>query len=188
MPGRAPAAIVIAGCIATGIGIARMPQVAAVNPAKREGAPGRAAGVVPPRVRFAGIASVPATRGLVHLRFEVTNRGSAPLPYMGYLPQPGAAPPPDFGISPIYSLQYQRDGQWKPHRLGWCGTGTGPVRLEPGKTASFVVSVPPGDWEAMKAGITWYTSEERSQPQVAWSDAVPRARIRTRSAKATRRG
>jgi hypothetical protein len=130
-----------------------------------------------PRVRFTGVSSILPPRGSIHLQFEVENGADTPLPYAGYLPQPADRPNPAYSIHPIYTLQYERKGGWKPHPLGWCGTGTGPVRLSPQSKNTFLVTVPLDDWQALKAGITWYPSEDRNDPQVAWSDAVSRKRL-----------
>jgi len=151
-----------------------IPAAAAVSP------PPQPAVAVVPRVRFLGVSTTRPPRGQVHLQFQVENLAPVPLPYAGYRPGPQDRPGAGGSIAPLYSLQFERKGGWKPSRLGWCGTGTGPVRLEPQSKATFLLSVPLDDWKAMKAGLTWYPTEERQDPQVAWSDAVPRKRVAPR--------
>jgi hypothetical protein len=130
-----------------------------------------------PRVRFRGVSALPAGAESVNLEFEAENRTSKPIPYLGFVADPGTRPDPKARISPLYQVQFEREAGWKPHGIGWCGTGLGPVQLEPGKKATFIISVPLDNWQSVKAGLSWYPTTERQNAQVAWSEAVPRKSV-----------
>lgn len=137
-----------------------------------------------PRVRFRGVSPLPAGEGSVNLEFEAENTTSKPIPYVGFMPEPGQRPDRRARISPLYQVQFEREAGWRPHGIGWCGTGLGPVRLKPGKKATFIITVPLDNWQAVKAGLSWYPTATRQNAQVAWSESVSRKRVATaRSAK-----
>lgn len=134
----------------------------------------------PPVIRFVEGKPLPGALGLT---FEAANPNRTPMPYVGYTPDSFSGGLAGGVIAPIYRVEVSGDGKaWKPHPLGWCGTGIGPVSL-PGKgKGTFSVHVP-GDWAAVKVGLTWYQGGEPRTPNTAWSDPVTRKAAETPAAK-----
>lgn len=132
----------------------------------------------PPTIRVLGISPVFVGEDHRRIRFEAANPNDSPLPYSGYRAD-GFSPPLTKGvIAPHYHLEFRRDGAWKPHPIGWCGTGAGDVALPPGGRAEFSVTVPEDGWDAFKVGVDWFSSQERKgDPIIAWSDPVTRDEI-----------
>jgi hypothetical protein len=122
----------------------------------------------PPAVKLLRVAEGGA------LTFEVTNPNAAPLPYVGYLPESFDGGLKAGTIAPLYKLELLRDKAWKPHEMGWCGTGRGPVTLPAKGKVTFEVPPPGGEWEEFRVGLTWFGTAERKDPAVAWSKAVSR--------------
>jgi hypothetical protein len=122
----------------------------------------------PPAISFRGAAK----NGV--LVFEMSNPNAEPLPYLGYTPDSLEGGLPKGTIAPLYRVDVLRGKQWKPYRMGWCGTDLGDVSI-PGKgKATFAVGLPDGDWQRFRVGVTWYTTAGRKESGVAWSDAVSR--------------
>ncbi len=63
---------------------------------------------------------------------EASNPNKSPLMFVGYRPD-SFDPPIERGtMSPIHSIQFQRDGKWEEHPQGWCGTGIDGIELPKG--------------------------------------------------------
>jgi hypothetical protein len=84
------------------------------------------------------------------------NKGQS-LTFLGYKPDSFDPPIPKGQISPIYKIQLKQAGQWQDHPIGWCGTGMGAIPMAPQSEATFGVSVPDGDWQSVRVGVTWTT-------------------------------
>lgn len=131
-----------------------------------------------PKIRYREGSNRPAGEGHVTLVFEATNPDESPLPYIGYLADSYSPPIPDGEIAPIYRVEFRRDGAWTPHMLGFCGTGRGEVAIKPEGKATFTVVLPDEDWDAVRVGVTWYATPDRSGPtSAAWSEPVTREAI-----------
>jgi hypothetical protein len=124
----------------------------------------------PPVVKFVK-ASVEG--GSTHLTFEVINPNRSPLPYAGYTPESFSGGLKGGVIAPIYRIEVNDGKAWKSHFLGWCGTGIGPVSIPAKGKGTFEVSMP-GDWAAIKVGLTWYKTAERKEVEVTWSEPLTR--------------
>jgi hypothetical protein len=109
------------------------------------------------------------------LVFEVSNPNKQALPYIGYTSESFAGGLEKGTIAPIYKVELCQAKAWKEHRMGWCGTGKGPVSV-PGKgKATFTAHAPGGEWDEVRIGVTWYaTADRKGAATTAWSDAVTR--------------
>jgi hypothetical protein len=126
----------------------------------------------PPTIRFVGQDENGAAR------FEVQNPNAEPLPYVGYRANAFAPPLMAGTVAPLYSVEVLKGGKWTPHPIGWCGTGVGEVAIPARGKASFTVHLPDGDWEAMKAGLSWFKKAgPEGRPEAAWSPAVAREKV-----------
>jgi hypothetical protein len=131
-----------------------------------------------PKIRYREGSNRPVGEGHVMLVFEATNPNEMPLPYIGYLADSFSPPIPDGEIAPIYRVEFRRNGTWTPHTLGFCGTGRGEVAIKPDGKATFTVVLPDEDWDAVRVGLTWYATPDRSGPtSAAWSEPVAREAI-----------
>jgi hypothetical protein len=106
--------------------------------------------------------------------FEVSNPNKQPVPYAGYTSDSFEGGLEKGTIAPLYQVELRQGKAWKAHRMGWCGTGPGAVKV-PGKgKATFTVHAPPGAWDEIRVGLRWYTTAERKGGATAWTDAVTR--------------
>jgi hypothetical protein len=129
--------------------------------------------VEPPRIRFKGISSQPTGEGHVTLLFEAYNPNAEPLPYSGYVADSFSTPLTKEEIAPQYHIEYKRDGKWTRESLGWCGTGRGPVQLEPKTKPTFTVVVGKSGWEEVKVGVSWLPpGDQKGVYPIAWSAPV----------------
>ena len=67
----------------------------------------------------------------------LTNSTEAAIEFLGYGP-----------TSPLYGMDYLREGSWQEQAFGWCGTGLATQTLAPGQQATFQVHGPnePVNW------------------------------------------
>jgi hypothetical protein len=121
----------------------------------------------PPVVKFVGATKEGS------LTFEVINPNRSPMPYVGYTSESFSGGLKEGVIAPMYRIELNDGKAWKPHTLGWCGTGKGPVSI-PGKGKGTFTVHAPGDWSAIKVGVTWFKTAERKEPDVAFSEPVTR--------------
>ncbi|MCA8992856.1 MAG: hypothetical protein KDA88_12785 [Planctomycetaceae bacterium] len=127
--------------------------------------------VSPPEIALRGVSEDQISYGYTHLLFEVTNPNSTPLPYIGYTRDSYEPPLPEGTISPLYSVEFLRDGAWVAETYGWCGMGRGNVELAPQETVTFDFPAPHDDWESFRIGIDW------GNGQKVWSNPVPHASV-----------
>lgn len=135
----------------------------------------------PPRLTLVAGSGKQVTQGY-QLRVRVENPNTVALPYLGYAPESFNPPLPADLMSPIYRIELLEDGKWSKPTLGFCGTGKGSVALEPRSARSFDLSVPKGDWDAVRVGITWYTEGPKPDYQPAWTPPIKKADLTSRSA------
>src|SRR3569833_1925645 len=108
----------------------------------------------PLEIRYVAGSSTPAGGGFWELRFTLRNPTRATVSYSGYAPDaPAGAPLPT--IAPRYRLELQQKKSWTIYNIGWCGTGKQALVIGAGQTVAFQVHVPPGDWEAVRVGLSW---------------------------------
>ena len=118
------------------------------------------------------------------LSCEVRNPTAAALVFVGYLPDSFDPPLQAGTASPIYVLEFQRDGEWQPHPLGWCGTGMGAIELPSDGESVFDALVPfEPAWDAVRIGIRWsepldFATAEATAFSTAWSKPLPRTEVR----------
>lgn len=132
------------------------------------------AALAPPEVRFAGVTR---RDGDNVLAFDVVNPNAAPVPYTGYTPDSFSPRLAEGRIYPLHRVEFRKGGGWKEEKLGWCGTGVGPVSVAKGQKARFDVPVPEaGDWDAVRIGVSW--SPGARAHEVAWSRPITAAELR----------
>lgn len=128
-----------------------------------------------PRIRFTGRQTEPGTAAM--LRFSVEAPARDPGTVFAYLPEPDGEDPAGL-LSPLYQVELLRNGKWVKPFLGWCGTGAGPVKLNGAAKPHFVIPLPPGEWRAMRAGISWTPpGPGNNKACTVWSDPVPRSAL-----------
>ena len=117
------------------------------------------------------------------LSCEVRNPTSEPLIFVGYLPDSFDPPLAEGTASPIFVLEFQRNGEWQPHPLGWCGTGMGAIELAAEGASTFGAFVPfEPAWDAVRVGIRWsrpldFDTAEAEAYTTAWSKPLPRTEV-----------
>jgi hypothetical protein len=131
-----------------------------------------------PVIRLKGLSPGGQPGGLFALRFAVTNSNTKPVPYSGYLSSSFTGGLPKGTIAPLYHMEVRREGAWKPHNIGFCGFGRGPVQLEPKETVVFDVHVSTEGWDAVRVGIAYGSPERSEKANVAWSEPLTVTRIR----------
>jgi hypothetical protein len=142
--------------------------------AVRAGEPEPAPKLKPPELKLTSSA---VGSGNVALYFEVTNPNAAPVPFVGYTSDSFEGGLKAGTIAPIYRVELLQDKKWKPHAIGWCGTGIGPVSIPAKGRVTFSVLQPIADWEAVKVGLAWFPTSDRAKPEVAWSEPITRASV-----------
>ena len=117
------------------------------------------------------------------LSCEVRNPTSETLIFVGYLPNSFDPPLADGTAAPIFVLEFQRDGEWQPHSIGWCGTGMSAIELnaEGASTFGAHAAFEPA-WEAVRVGVRWsrpldFDTAEAEAYTTAWSKPLPRTEI-----------
>jgi hypothetical protein len=105
------------------------------------------------------------------LRFSVTNPNRSTVWVYAQLHFP-EQPITNGRIDPMYSLRTLTQGKWKEPFQGWCGTGSGPVAIEPGVKRHFFVPRPGGKWEQLQAGVMWWATQPSDNSAIAWSTSV----------------
>jgi hypothetical protein len=111
------------------------------------------------------------------LTFEVSNPNAEPLPFVGYLPSSFEGGLKEGTISPIYRIELLHGREWKDKKIGWCGTGIGPVSIPAKGKVTFQMLLPDGEWDEFRVGLTWYTTANRKEHAVIWSDGLSRKAI-----------
>jgi hypothetical protein len=113
--------------------------------------------------------------GFISASFEVTNPNEVPLPYVGYTSDSFEGGLKEGTIAPIFRIELKKDGKWNKHAVGFCGTGIGPVTLRAKSKVTFGASLPLGEWDATKVGLTWWEpAADENKAVVAWSGEISR--------------
>ncbi len=116
--------------------------------------------------------------GFVSLTFELTNPNAAALPYLGYTSDSFDPKIPDGKIAPLYKVEQLLGKEWKAHKLGWCGTGIGPVSIPAMGKVTFAAHVPAGEWKEIRIGLVWFTNADEKDPQTAWTSSIDRKDVK----------
>ncbi len=104
----------------------------------------------------------PAEGGGYLVECRLANPSGAAIAYTAYSVE-----------SPLYRIQFRRDGEWVEHNVGWfCGTGLGMRELLPGAEAVFSVHTVEGD-PPMRIGLDVDRAGLGGRETV-WSDALER--------------
>jgi len=106
------------------------------------------------------------------LTFELSNPNTEALPYLGFDERLKEGT-----IAPLYYIDVLRGKEWKAYDLGWCGTDLGKVSVAAKGKATFAVSLPSGDWDKFRVGVTWFKTADRKESAVAWSDALSKGDV-----------
>jgi hypothetical protein len=122
-----------------------------------------------PVLKLAGAAE---SGGNVALTFEVTNPNANPLPYLGYTPDSFDPKIPEGTIVPIHKVELLQGKEWKEYKIGWCGTGIGPVTIPAKGKVRFSVLIPGGEWEEVRVGLVWFATADEKSPETAWTSAI----------------
>ncbi|MBN9518869.1 hypothetical protein J0H58_10180 [bacterium] len=129
--------------------------------------------LLPPEVKFAGVTTSYGSRVLA---FDVVNPNAEPVPYAGYTADSFTPKIPAGTIRPLHKCELRTGGAWKEERIGWCGTGVGPVAVAGKQTVRFEVPVPAvGEWTDVRVGLVWYAGGDGKAAQTAWSAPVSQA-------------
>ena len=134
-----------------------------------------------PKVR---ILAAGLTDGQYYISCEATNPNMSPVMFVGYRADAFDPPIEDGRVSPIYRVEFQRDGKWEEHSIGWCGTGMDGIELEPLKKPQFGLVVPANPTanptadvpaKAVRVGISWskpinFETAEPDAFSIAWSE------------------
>jgi hypothetical protein len=128
-----------------------------------------------PVLRLTGASE---SSGFVALYFEVNNPNANPLPYLGYTPDSFDPKIPEGKIVPIHKAELFKGNKWEEDKIGWCGTGIGPVTIPAKGKVTFSVLVPAGDWEKVRIGLVWFASADEKSPNTAWSDGIARKDVK----------
>ncbi|HET6881767.1 MAG TPA: hypothetical protein VFI31_16505 [Pirellulales bacterium] len=141
--------------------------------------------VRPPKVTLAAVAR--ANLGdlqVFALTLEVANPNDASLIYTGYTADSFDPPLKAGHISPLCQIELKREGQWQIDPRGYCGFGMADVELAASSSATFGVSVPADDWQAVKVAFGHYPawSAEETSTTTAWSTEFTREAIETATA------
>jgi hypothetical protein len=145
--------------------------------AVRAGEPEPTPRLKPPMLK---LTSSSVSNGNVALYFEVINPNAAPIPFVGYTPDSFEGGLKAGTIAPIYRVELLHNKARKPHSIGWCGTGIGPVSIPAKGQVTFSVLQPIGEWDAVRVGLSWFPTSDRTKPEIAWSDPITRESLKTR--------
>jgi len=130
-----------------------------------------------PKVRIlAGSRTTLADAPFFSCSCEALNPNKSPVMIVGYRADSFAPPIEKGRISPIYVVELQREGKWKEHPIGWCGTGMDGIELSTAaQTFDFAV---PADAtvKAVRVGIRWsrpipFDTAEPGAFKTAWSES-----------------
>lgn len=129
----------------------------------------------PPELKLIGITE---TDGMVAASFKVINPNSRSLPYLGYTPDSFDPKIPNGTIVPLHKIESFQGKEWKEHKLGWCGTGIGPVSIPAKGTVTFAVLVSAGEWEKLRVGLVWFASTDEKDHRTTWSGEINRKDVK----------
>lgn len=107
----------------------------------------------------------------VSISVELSNPHDDSVSFLGYTPDSFDPPLKEGQISPIYRIEFQRDGEWVAHPLGWCGFGMDSIELKPDAKPTFsAFAAGAGKWDAVRVGISHFDLTETDEPPpVVWS-------------------
>jgi hypothetical protein len=134
--------------------------------------------VTKPTAPVLRLARATEKSGFVAFTFEVTNPNANPLPYLGY--ESGSFDPkiPAGTIAPLYKAELLLGKEWKEHKIGWCGTGIGPVTIPAKGKVKFSVLIPVGEWEKVRVGLVWFATADEKSPHTAWTRGIDRKDVK----------
>jgi hypothetical protein len=118
------------------------------------------------------------TDGQYYISCEATNPNMSPVMFVGYRADAFDPPIEEGRISPIHRVEFQRDGKWEEHPIGWCGTGIDGIELAPLKKPQFGIVAPAdGKATAVRIGISWskpidFATAEPGAFSIAWSEPL----------------
>lgn len=136
------------------------------------------AALKPPEIRLKEVSPNQISTGYKHLTFEVHNPNDVALPYSGYTQNSFDPPLTAKTIAPLYHAEFERDGEWVPEELGWCGVGIGSVELPPHSKLVFDFPANLDEWTELRVAISWGDPRQEQQKwQTAWSESVKRESI-----------
>jgi hypothetical protein len=107
---------------------------------------------------------------------EACNPNKAPLMFVGYRADAFDPPIKDPNISPIHTIQVQRDGKWQDHPQGWCGWGMDGIEMAAGQRKKFGFAVPVDlAGKSVRVGVRWsrpldFKTAEPGAFKIAWSE------------------
>jgi hypothetical protein len=134
----------------------------------------------PPKPTAPTLRLAAASEGseFVALTIEVNNPNAKPLPYLGYTPDSFEPKIPEGTIFPLHKAELLRKNKWEADKIGWCGTGIGPVAIPANGKVKFSVLVPAGEWEKVRVGLVWFATADEKSPITAWSDDIARKDVK----------
>lgn len=174
--------------LGAGILISYLAAAAAAEPGSRAAADTKPATsgneLAEPKVQIvAGSRTTLAEVPFLSLSCEASNPNKLPLMFVGYRPDSFEPPVEKGRLSPIYVVELQRDGKWREHPIGWCGTGMDGIELPAGPAQSFAIAVPADPAiQAVRVGIHWsrpiaFETAEPDAFKTAWSESFSLAKI-----------
>jgi hypothetical protein len=125
--------------------------------------------LMPPEIKFKNTVE---GDGIVSATVEVTNTNPTPLPYLGYTSDSFEPKIPAGTIFPLHKIELRNGKEWKEYKIGWCGTGIGPVSIPAKTTVTFGVQIAGGEWQEVRVGVVWFDSFEERNPKTAWGDPI----------------
>jgi hypothetical protein len=125
----------------------------------------------PPEVKFTGAVE---RGGQSYLVFEVVNPNTAPIPYRGYTANSFEPKLAEGNIFPLHKAELLKGTAWKEDKIGWCGTGVGPVSVASQQKVRFEIPVPNGEWDEVRIGLVWYAAGYGKDSSTAWSKSISR--------------
>jgi hypothetical protein len=119
------------------------------------------------------------TQQLLSLTLEVSNPNDASLVYTGYTPDSFDPPLKAGHIAPLVHIELRREEKWQAEARGFCGTGLAELELAAKSSATFAVTIPADNWQAVKVGIDHHPgwSNEETSTTTIWSTEITREAI-----------
>ena len=102
------------------------------------------------------------------------------MTFTGYAPDSFDPPIPEGQIFPLYQIHLLRKGQWQQDPTGFCGTGLTNLELRPNSPVTFSVTIPAGDWDAVKVEIghhPGWSEKEETTTTTLWSVVLTKEEI-----------
>ncbi|MGH7134608.1 MAG: hypothetical protein ACREHD_02650, partial [Pirellulales bacterium] len=142
--------------------------------------------VRPPKITLVDVARANfGDQQLFSLTLEVANPNDASLVYTGYTADSFDPPLAAEHTVPLRHIELKRDGKWQPDPRGYCGFGLADLELTAKGSATFAVTLPADDWQAVKVAIGHYPgwSNEEVSTTTTWSTEITRDAIEMAAGK-----